>query len=374
MTDPFIIRLSEFARAVDFPDESTLRRVGDSLFDYFEQGQRACYYEVCIEGPRPIDGGDRDLSVKWCWMADRRDTPARLRDESGIRSIKAWSYVKRQPVWITTRDEDMRLRESPDAFEVHWTTEGRHDLPPYRDYDIEGEARTAVAIPLKARGRVFGVLVAEFARLVPCSPATRDHMQKLSDAVATLLDRFSVAQASSAQTREAFLDMQRGIEWADCGVPSERHPLFLAYSAKADERVLEVIREVLERFADRIDVTDWKSMTDTGSITSAVMEKIRACRFGVCFFSEPSESADGLAYQDNPNVLFEAGMFHVLRGNRADSLNGWLPIREHEDLTGRPPFDFANERLLVVPRTDGQLDAPALQERLERFIESLVAI
>ena len=60
-------------------------------------------------------------------------------------------------------------------------------------------------------------------------------------------------------------------------------------------------------------------------------------------------------YDDNANVVFEAGMLHARTLVSSDTEGGepagWIPVREKA--SPDPPFDFAAERILVVPRTRG---------------------
>ncbi len=77
-------------------------------------------------------------------------------------------------------------------------------------------------------------------------------------------------------------------------------------------------------------------------------------------------------FADNPNVLFEAGMFHILRRNRGDQLEGWLPIREDNEFTTEVPFNFAGDRILVVPRNKGELNEPRFVEMLNKHMRRLL--
>ena len=87
---------------------------------------------------------------------------------------------------------------------------------------------------------------------------------------------------------------------------------------------------------------------------------------------DPDGALGGKRYSDNPNVLFEAGMFHVLRHNRGESLEGWFPIRESTEWTGNVPFNFAGDRILILPRDGrGELIRELFVERLERHLGRL---
>ncbi|MES9988398.1 MAG: hypothetical protein AB2552_03705 [Candidatus Thiodiazotropha endolucinida] len=41
-----------------------------------------------------------------------------------------------------------------------------------------------------------------------------------------------------------------------------------------------------------------------------LLNELGTCRYGVCYLSERIPDAQPALYQDNPNVVFEAGMLH----------------------------------------------------------------
>jgi hypothetical protein len=77
---------------------------------------------------------------------------------------------------------------------------------------------------------------------------------------------------------------------------------------------------------------------------------------------------------DNPNVIFEAGMFQSLTNVAAtEAPTGWIPIREPPDLCPSPPFDFAQQRMIIVERfSDQKPNLDRLQADLKDRIETLL--
>jgi len=51
---------------------------------------------------------------------------------------------------------------------------------------------------------------------------------------------------------------------------------------------------------------------------------------------------------------------------------GWIPIREDANLSGSPPFDFAQERMIVVPRNGSQVNEGQFKDRFRGIIRSLI--
>jgi hypothetical protein len=116
----------------------------------------------------------------------------------------------------------------------------------------------------------------------------------------------------------------------------------MAFSERADKKVLSVIREVLIQHSDRLVFTDWSRITESGNISQQITKEIMRSRFGICYFSEPNagRSGDAPEYVDNPNVVFEAGMLPALTAaSDAGDVGepaGWIPLREMSSLD--PPL------------------------------------
>jgi len=87
---------------------------------------------------------------------------------------------------------------------------------------------------------------------------------------------------------------------------------------------------------------------EPGDINEKLLKEISTCRYGVCYFSEPAAEGEAFQYRDNLNVVFEAAMLHALTNDITAAPKGWLPIREKSSPS--LPFDFASQRLLMVPR------------------------
>ena len=162
--------------------------------------------------------------------------------------------------------------------------------------------------------------------------------------------------------------------WTRLALPQ----LFVAYSgverleteARAEhETIIETIREVIGQFSGILKAVYWEDATEAGNIANQVIRDIGNSEFGICYFSEPTKDGQ---FQDNANVLFEAGMMQALTNSTGAHLKAWIPIREKESTS--IPFDIASERLLLVDREDGKLDktsfAEALRLRVAAFLES----
>lgn len=57
-------------------------------------------------------------------------------------------------------------------------------------------------------------------------------------------------------------------------------------------------------------------------------------------------------FRDNPNVLVETGMLHMVTSSDSASDTGWIPIREKD--SPDVPFELGNQRMVLIERdSDG---------------------
>lgn len=138
-----------------------------------------------------------------------------------------------------------------------------------------------------------------------------------------------------------------------------------------------MILDVLKDFDHIFEPIYWKKVQASGNINDQVRAGIASCDFGICYFSEPvkDDASGGQSYADNPNVLFEAGMMqmlHELRDRRDALTLRWIPIREeHKEA---PPFNFAGDRILIVPRIGetSELNEEGFKKQLHASVQELV--
>src|SRR6266542_1049872 len=179
-------------------------------------------------------------------------------------------------------------------------------------------------------------------------------------------------QANRAQvtgTRDAVSELQ-GILSTTKFPRLTKPQMFVAFSSRADDAVMGVVQEVLNEFSTILKIVQWNRIEQSGSITLQLIEQIAKSRFGLCYFSEPAR--DGGEFEDNPNVLFEAGMLHSLTNAPAGRPSGWVPVREKR--SSRVPFDFASERIVIVPRNEnGEVMEERFRSDLRRRMRALLS-
>lgn len=368
--------LNQFALAVDNVDDMVCERIRQlvmtAFMDKAKDKAKALNFEVLMDGVRVEGrhGPKPGLQTKWT-SGEARSIPIFLED--GVyRGQTAFAYHRNTKLWVTTADG--RPLSDPEArYLDSWSN--RENLPPYIAPG-SGIARTSILIPLSYGGRVFGVAGIEFEQKLACTAEARRELDLMFDALARIIWLNHTTNNQLNDTKRALEDLEKrfGRDRSVFDQPS----LFFAASSRADEAVVASIREVLEEHTgERIRLVVWNELHKAGPINQQIIDEISSARYGVCYLSEPAagELPNGHTFEDNRNVLFEAGMFEALTADPDTVLEGWVPIREQwPGRTSEPPFDIAGHRMVVVPRLDPNdwVDEGALKDRLSYQLGELI--
>lgn len=372
--------LSQFALAVDSVEDHVCEVVRNLLMRHLIERCEAQHFEVLMDGIRVdgLHGQKPGLQTKWT-SGQSRSFPL-FTDDGEYRGQTAFAYHRNTKLWVTCQND--KSLNDPDADYLDLWSEVE-DLPPYIAPN-GASARTSILIPLSYGGRVFGVAFIEFAKKLSCTAELRAELDLMFAALARIIWLNHTTNNQLEDTKAAIekLETSFGQDRSLFDQPS----LFFAASSRADKDVIDVIHDVLkEKTEDRVQLVIWDEMHKSGPIGPEIIRAISTARYGVCYLSEPldGEHRSEQRYDDNENVLFEAGMFEALTADPDAGLKGWIPIREEwPSLTDDPPFDIAGHRMVVVPRVstaaDGEavlvVDSEALHEQLSRQIESLFEI
>lgn len=223
---------------------------------------------------------------------------------------------------------------------------------------------------------MFGVYCIESSQYIEITDVAKWELRTLADALAILYGSWDFTRSQSACTGYAISDLRDLLDRAKFPKLAKPH-MFLAFSSRADETVRLLILDVLGQFKDQLEWTNWAQMYDSGNISEQIGKEILESRFGICYLSEPVEDDhdEPRRYTDNPNVVFEAGMLHARTTATADQgvgePAGWIPIREGN--SPPPPFDFAAERILYIPRSNsGELNETKFRQMLTDRLRALL--
>ncbi len=354
-------QLRHFARSVDIVDDRTFDEIRDLVYSHLQTEFVASYFSLAIE--HPINGS---AGLKTDWSSEGGEHSTTIQAAEGKYSSHiSVSFAEAKPLWVV----------NPDRRPLRWVQEfadlwsGFQDLPEYVA-PVNRDMRTSIIVPLLRWLRPIGVMYLESTSYLDITEPAKEGLDLVADALAILFDLRKAYRAQWTGTRDAITEIREILSSAR--FPTLTKPqIFIGSSSKADDKVLAVIREVIDEFSERLKVVQWNKIRQSGSITTQIVEEISRSSFGLCYLSEPAEKSAGARFRDNPNVVFEAGMLHSLTNDPAGKPTGWIPIREED--SPPTPFDFASERMEIVPRTGGgelieERFRSGLRERMGRLL------
>ena len=365
----FAGQLTNFAQSVDIVDDARFDNVRDLVYRYVSNQLGGEYFELLRQ--ESGGNGDRQSWLRTFWSSAERQHvwPIHSDDDSYTNPVTD-AFDNDRPMWIVSPEKDP-LDQAGQHRDL-WS--GTANLSRYRPSSNQS-IRTVVILPLSLQRR-YGVYCIESSRYIEITDAAKLELRRLADALAMLYRLWEVNKIQVAGTDHAIGDLRELLQAAKFPRLAKPH-FFVAFSHKADETVKLIIRDTLNEFAAKLEYTDWTQMDAPGNINTQIAKEILESRFGICYLSEPDDdsSAEAHQYRDNPNVVFEAGMLHARTTAAADADGGepagWIPVREQE--SPPPPFDFAAERIVQVPRSRaGDLNESKLREMLRRRIEALL--
>ena len=361
MSERFGHRLQQFAWAVDIVDEDMFKGVLDLVLEHVSRNLELAYWALLTEGKVNNTPG---LHSYKC--SARGHISFALKDQDSYTNLAAYAFAEAKKLWVVSPDKqslarDMHLRD-------YWSKAERLPLSGTNDLGI----KTVIVTPLCWEGRTFGVLDLQMSQYYEPTNIAKQELALLVETLSELLYLSETNKQQRANTWHAIAMLRSALK-QESWSPLTKPQIFVASSHRADDEVIATINSVLDEFEDSLQSYDWKESSTSGDITRETLKQVKASRFGLCYFSEPAEDAEGeFKYQDNANVVFEAGMFQSLTNPAAtDDPIGWIPVREPK--SPPPPFDFAQQRMLVIPRlTDNKLNREQLRTELKARIEKLL--
>jgi hypothetical protein len=365
----FAGQLTHFAESVDIVDDARFDNVRDLVYRYVSNQLGGEYFELLRQ--ESGGNGDRQSWLRTFWSsAEKQHVWPIHSDDDNYTNPATDAFDNERPMWIVSPEKDPL--DQADQHRDLWS--GTANLSRYQPSSNQS-IRTVVILPLSLQRR-YGVYCLESSRYIEITDAAKLELRRLADALAMLYRLWEVNKIQLAGTDHAIGDLRELLQAAKFPRLAKPH-FFVAFSHKADETVKLIIRDALNEFAAKLEYTDWTQMDAAGNINTQIATEILESRFGICYLSEPDDDSPPEAhqYRDNPNVVFEAGMLHARTTAAADADGGepagWIPVREPE--SPPPPFDFAAERIVQVPRSrTGDLNESRLREMLRKRIEALL--
>jgi hypothetical protein len=364
MGETFGTRLKRFALSVDIVDDHIFRQAWDLVRQYIDEQLRPTYWALLVGSQVNNRPG---LLAQEC---SKGNTPAfSLRTKEGhYTGLAAYSFAEGKPLWLVSPAKEPLDAQKP--IQDHWSN--AENLPPY-DPPLDAGIRTAVLIPIQQKGQTIGVLDLQSTQYNELTKRITTELPLLAETLSVLLTLAETTKAQRDHTLEAI--KLHGIALKKESWPSLTKPMiFVASSGRADDTVMGTIRSVLNDFSEQLDVHYWEDSSASGNINLEILKQVKECQFGLCYFSEPvDDPKDEYTYQDNMNVVFEAGMFQSQTNPAVtDEPVGWIPIREPEPLSPPPPFDFAQQRMIIIERLAEKPNLAKLRANLKDRITHLL--
>jgi hypothetical protein len=373
MANTFGEQLVRFVQAVDYIDDRNFDQIRQLVNDYSNKTLNIQVTRLMVAS------GDRRRTVLQAYgLAKKRqydpiDVKLDVEGTEIYGGQTAYAYDRQEPLWIVSAsDEDEQELSKCKKYQNKWHPNRPlgDDFPAYKVTTGE-PIRSSIMMPMNDdAGRVFGVFNFETTDRLQITDLAKQELKNLANALAIA---YQTNLASNANQERSSTSLAALGKLLQSTLPKLTKPkIFLASSTRADREVIDAVNEVLaqDEFSKRFEFVYWKNMNNPGNINQQLIDELSSCRFGICYLSEKLEEGSGSAFQDNPNVVFEAGMLHGRSDADSPRPAAWIPIREGNSPT--PPFDIASERMIIVPRDhDGDLLADELKRELIDRLGSL---
>jgi len=351
--------LHQFALSVDIVDRDILVSIREILWQYLHKSLSLQFAEEL----HPTQVNNKPgLKIVWGKGTDQIGYSNELQTYDGrYQGQTSYAYVHNKPMWIVN-NERLPLNQVENYVDL-WSS--LTSIPKYWKFN-NLEIKTSIIIPLKTPQASYGVWNLESVAHLAFDQKIAEQLLDLAKSLSLLLNLYDSTEQRLQCTKEAVENLKISSQRLPLRF-SEQNKIFLASSTKAQEDVVGAIRNILDEFSS-YRIIYWKEMSDSGNINDQIIDAISTSSFGIVYLSEPNTNH---AYQDNPNTLFEAGMFQALSNQPNSPVFGWLPIREKEGL--RIPFDFASDRVLIVPRLkSGELNKEDFYREFKKRIHSII--
>ena len=323
----------------------------------YKDGLRAFY--VYMNGLPPKDKPNYNTSL-FTYVKGRKK----------YKTQSALAYHRKRNLWIVSKSQQTLKSEIENGIEDLWPNNDKSIiLPQYKPPD-ELTAKISILMPLCSKGNEpIGVVDFEGEYYIkPTRPAIEE-LTRLARGISKLLYLKDVRETQTANTEWAIKGLKSILESGT--LPRLGKPqLFLAYAERAEPDVMDLIHKVLKKFSEKIHVIDWKENNRQGNIDIWTLKEIAHSRFGLCYFSEPTQQ-DSYEYIDNPNVLFEAGMLHSNTSLGNEEHCSWIPVREAASLQ-KTPFDLDHLKIIYINRKKKDKNVIVDQVKLEKTLHDLI--
>ncbi|MEL6814235.1 MAG: TIR domain-containing protein [Cyanobacteria bacterium J06598_3] len=357
--------LSHFVRSIDIVDSSTKNDVLSLIEDYLKDELDIRFFTFYVEGFINQKVG----LVPTDWHRGGDTASFTIRDNEGrYQGQLPLAYDRKIALWVVSPNRE-KLKSCDTYIDLFSNAESI-DIPQYVQR-TDHEILTSIIRPIKDGSRTYGVVNFESVSYLEYSAEIAKELRKISQSISTLFLLNKAHENQKQNTRKEIEYLGKLKNDRDSLMHLSKPKIFIASPGLADKEVIAVIREVLDEYNEIIDVVFWKDISDSGLITHQILKEIRSSQYGICYLSEPAEDGANHSYQDNDNVLIEAGMLSAM-SHTAD-FDNWIPVREQD--SSPLPFDFVNTRTLMVPRLtkNNELNVEGFRVALRKSLKGWLA-
>ena len=365
--------LESFARSIDICRFEEFEDVLDSTREYLEANFNITKVERLAER---VYHAAPNLEPTLNTEDQYEHYPVRD-DHEEANGLNACAFIRKRKQWVVPEDKEATLDEAI-AYRELWNPNEKEDLPRYvRLLSSDGQLRsplqtkTLISIPMVKRGTTTSLVYFESEDTLVASERARDELEGIAKAIARLhelADQNDDTHLATAKEIKFLGKSSQGVQDWGVSVPS----LFFAYPDDADEEVMAEFSKQLTvmESGNVIRLFDWRTNYEGGRIPDKIEKEIGGATYFVAYLSEQQGEAAKHAFFDNPNVMYEAGMFQGLVNDVTQRATSWLLVREPDSLA---PFDISTVNMLLVPRKkSGSLKKSEFTESLSKRIANLI--
>lgn len=365
MSSSFGEQLIQFAYAVDYIDATSFNRIRQLVDNYTRNTLNITVTRFMVTSRIGNEIGL--IPHKHATMGKYSTMP--VRDSRGrVASQTAFAFLYNKRLWIISANPSEPLLPKCRSYRDLWSKS--KGIPKYIK-PTNDPIKTSIIIPLKdENGNVFGVFNFETVERLDITKAAKQELTIIADAMAIAYRIHSITKARNLFTGNAIDELNKILQHP---LPKLTKPnIFLASSTNAESDVISTIKKVFleKEYLDKFNQIYWKDIHRPGNINMQLLNELGTCRYGVCYLSERIPDVQPALYQDNPNVVFEAGMLHGRSDANSSTPASWIPIREKNSTDA--PFDFASERMIIVPRQNGRLQVSQFKTMFRNRLDALI--
>lgn len=359
----FAKHLENIALSIDIVNDSTLLNIKKAMDKYFSEIDVKFYEFLTFQEV------DNSPGLTTNWHNGVNNWSSRIKNDKGqYQGQISFAYDYNKKVCIIAKN-NKSLSEANGKYKNLWKNrDEKIEIPDYVNLS-DSPTFASIMIPVQNENRIkTGIFNFEFGSSFENSLHLHSELELLVQAFSKLFYLNKARNNQESNTQEAVNTLT---DLSKFHVNFKKPAVFVAFANNADSAVMVSIKNVLKQFKDDINIIDWTKKKTAGNINEQILNDIKNCTFGVCYFSKETENKN-MPYEDSSNVLFEAGMIYGLSRIADKGPINWLPIRESVELSGEIPFDFASERLVIVPREHGKLVVDHFEKDLYDHFFSLI--